>query len=105
MFDEAKAAIAKFARAKFYPYIDTTENQPNPGAEAAAFNSLMLPIVEWDGSGEPFMYQLYGTFPEVYVNQMVVPTGIAGIQAGQVDADNLNDPMAVGDTSLYPEAT
>lgn len=86
-------AIERFNR-WFYSWRDTTDNQPSPGAEAAAFTKQMLPITEWDGSGEPVLGQLSAFAPQVYVQQMVVPTGLAGIEAGQIAHPELSD---VGD--------
>jgi len=75
----------------FYKWINTTGNQPTAGAETMAFASLMLPIQEWKGPGEIVRRQLYLTAPQVYVTQQVVPTGIAGIAAGQVVSAPLMD--------------
>ena len=77
-------AIAKFMT-NFYQWINTTGRQPTPGAEAFAFAKQMLPLYDWKGPGEIVQEQLsaYGG-PQVFVPQSVVPTGIAGIQAGQI---------------------
>jgi hypothetical protein len=91
MSNAVHPAIARFNK-WFYSWIDTTDLQPTPGAEAAAFAKQMLPIAEWDGSGEPVMYQLQAFAPQIYVNQMIVPTGIAGIAAGQFGPNDLSEP-------------
>ncbi|MDE2019923.1 MAG: hypothetical protein KGJ13_06295 [Patescibacteria group bacterium] len=67
-----------------YGYVDTSPNQNYIGAEAAAFSKQMLPLLEWKGPGEVVDRQLICTAPQVYVTQQVVPTGIAGIAAGQI---------------------
>lgn len=90
MFNEIHPAIQKFMKG-FYVWADTTDNQPNPGAEAAAFIKQMLPLYEWDGPGEPFLIQLRAQNAPVYVSHMVIPTGIAGIVAGQIYNPQLSD--------------
>lgn len=90
MFDEIPKAFRKFS-AGLYQWADKTENLPNAGAEAAAFIKQSLPIQEWDGSGEPTLYQILAQTAPVYVTQMVVPTGIAGIAAGQIYNPQLSD--------------
>lgn len=90
MFNEVHPAIKKF-NDWFYSWIDTTDNQPNPGAEAAAFAKQMLPLQTFDGAGEDVLYQINAYSAPVYVAQMVVPTGIAGIVAGQIANPILSD--------------
>ncbi len=68
---------------QFYNWRDTSPQQNYIGAEAAAFETLMLPLLEWKGPGEVVAKQLLCTAPQVYVAHSVVPTGIAGIGAGQ----------------------
>lgn len=68
----------------FYGYVNTTGNQPTPGAEAFAFAKQMLPLFAVKGPGEIVRKQLHATAPQVFVAQTVVPTGIAGIAAGQI---------------------
>jgi hypothetical protein len=84
------------AFASFYWYVDTSKNQNYIGAEARAFAREMLPLVDWKGPGEVVQRQLIQTAPQVYVTQSVVPTGIAGVGAGQVWngqlVDNPNQP-------------
>jgi hypothetical protein len=75
--------ITSFFRG-FIGYINTTGNQPTPGAEAFAYAKQMLPLQEWKGPGEVVLKQAFLTAPQVYVAQTVVPTGIAGIGAGQI---------------------
>jgi hypothetical protein len=79
------------AQGQFYKWLNTTGKQPTPGAEAFAFSTIMLPLQDWKGPGEIVRKQLYLTAPQVYVNQMVIPTGIAGITAGQVALAELMD--------------
>lgn len=90
-WDQVHAAIRKF-NSSFYKWVDTSDNQPSPGAEAMAFTSLMLPIQVYDGAGENVLAQLraWPSVP-VFQYQMVVPTGIAGIVAGQIAPDALTD--------------
>jgi hypothetical protein len=76
---------------KFYSWVDTTNHQPTPGAEAFAFNSEMLPLQDWKGNGEIVRRQLYLTAPQVYQMQNVIPTGLAGIAAGQIYLAGLMD--------------
>ena len=83
-------AIQKFA-GQFYQWINTTVRQPTPGAEAFAFSTEMLPLQDWKGPGEIVRRQFAITSPPLYVMQMVVPTGIAGIAAGQVVSAPLSD--------------
>jgi hypothetical protein len=80
----AHVALQKFAT-NFYNWVNTTGRQPTPGAEAFAFAKQMLPLYDWKGPGEIVQEQLraYGG-PQVFIPQSVVPTGIAGIQAGQI---------------------
>jgi len=81
-------AVKKFS-GWLYAWRDTAENQPGPGAEAAAFVRQMLPLYEWDGPGEPVLYQIQAFSRPMVVPQMVIPTGISGIQAGQIGPDGL----------------
>lgn len=84
-------AAYKAMQGAFYRWINRTGKQPTPGAEAMAFASLSLPLQDWKGPGEIVRQQLYLTAPQVYVQQMVVPTGMAGIAAGQVALASLMD--------------
>jgi len=72
-------------------YVDTSSNQNYIGAEAAAFDRQMLPILEWKGPGEVVQRQLFAGAPPVYVQQVVKPTGIAGIVSGQIWNGGLQD--------------
>lgn len=83
--------LQSFLRKNFYPYINQTGNLPSAGAEAFAFNDFMLPINEWKGPGEVVRQQLMLTAPQVYQTQTPLPTGIAGIQAGQIALAQLMD--------------
>ncbi len=76
---------------KFYTWQNTTGNQPTPGAEAYAFSTEMLPLQDWKGPGEIVRQQFMFTSPQVFVPQSVIPTGIAGIAAGQVAMPQLMD--------------
>ena len=75
--------IIRAFNALFYNWRDTSAKQNFIGAEAAAFTTLMLPLQKLKGPGEVVKKQLMTYAPQVYVTQSVVPTGIAGIQAGQ----------------------
>lgn len=82
----------------FYKWIDTQGRQNYIGAEAQAFAEQMLPIYEWKGPGEVVLKQLIQTAPQVYVTHSVVPTGIAGIAAGQIwQGELVNNPNAAPD--------
>lgn len=72
-----------------YTYIDTTARQPAPGAEAFAFAQLMLPLLDWKGPGDIVQRNMQIQSRQLYVTQQVVPTGVAGIAAGQTFAGNL----------------
>lgn len=86
-------AYAQFM-GSLYKWLNRTANQPSPGAEAFAFANQMLPLYDWKGPGEIVRSQLYLTAPQVYITQTVVPTGIAGIAAGQVALAPLMDNPA-----------
>lgn len=79
-------------------WVDQTKNLPTPGTEAFAYAKQMLPILEWKGPGEVVLKQLHLTAPQVYQTQQVIPTGIAGIAAGQIWNGGLIDNPASGDT-------
>lgn len=79
-------------------YIDTQPRQNYIGAEAQAFARQSLPLYEWKGPGEVVVHQLRATAPQVYVTQSVVPTGLAGIAAGQIWNGQLIDNPNSGDT-------
>lgn len=87
----------KKLQGSFYKWVNTTGNQPTPGAEAFAFSTFMLPLQDWKGPGEIVRQQLHLTAPQVYVQQTVVPTGIAGITAGQVALHSLLDNPYTGE--------
>lgn len=82
-WDGVHPAIKNFF-AGLYDWVNTSARQNYIGAEAQAFAKQMLPTYEWKGPGEVVRKQLISTAPQVYVTQSVVPTGIAGIAAGQV---------------------
>lgn len=90
-------AAYKKLQGAFYKWINTTNKQPTPGAEAMAFSTLMLPLQDWKGPGEIVRRQLHLTAPQVYVQQTVIPTGLAGIAAGQVALHSLLDNPYTGD--------
>lgn len=79
-------------------YVDTSRNQNYIGAEAAAYQNLNLPIYEWKGPGEVVQRQLIATAPQFFQAQQVVPTGLAGIAAGQIWNGGLIDNPNNGDT-------
>lgn len=81
-----------------YGYIDTSARQNYIGAEAQAFAKQSLPLYEWKGPGEVVRHQLIATAPQVAVTQTPVPTGIAGIAAGQIWNGQLIDNPNNGDT-------
>lgn len=72
-----------------YTYINQTGNLPTAGAEAFAFSQQMLPLLDWKGSGDLVQKNMQINSRQLYVTQSVVPTGIAGIGAGQTYAGNL----------------
>lgn len=78
---------------RFYLWIDTKNRQPTAGAETFAFARQMLPLMDWKGPGEIVQRNMVITTPQVYVIQQVVPTGIAGIAAGQIAAATLNQSI------------
>lgn len=77
-------AIKEFFTSAMVSYQPTQGNQNFIGAEAAAYDKQMLPIIDWKGPGEVVLFQMQNTPPQVFVTQSVVPTGIAGIAAGQI---------------------
>lgn len=83
-------AFQKFI-GKYYQWKNTTGQQPTPGAEAFAFSKEMLPLYDWKGPGEIVLQQFNAFAPQVFVPQSVLPTGIAGIQAGTVQLAQLLD--------------
>lgn len=89
--------IREFFTSALTEYVDTSENQNFIGANAAAYERQMLPILEWKGPGEVVQRQLMAGAPPVVVQQVVKPTGIAGIAAGQIWngglQDNTNGPV------------
>lgn len=92
-------AIRQFFQG-FYKYTDTSRNQNYIGAEALAFSEQQLPYYMWKGPGEVVLRQAIQTAPQVYVTHTPVPTGIAGIAAGQMWNGQLYDPSSgaiVGD--------
>lgn len=75
-------------------WVNQTGNLPTPGAEAFAYAKQMLPLYEWKGPGEVVQKQLHATAPQSYQLQQVIPTGIAGIGAGQIWNGGLTDNPA-----------
>lgn len=90
-WDWVHPAIRQFFQG-FYKYTDTSRNQNYIGAEALAFSEQSLPPYMWKGPGEVVARQLIQTAPQVYVTHTPVPTGIAGIAAGQIWNGGLIDP-------------
>ena len=91
-------AIREFFTNAITSYRDTSANQNFIGAEAMAFERQMLPLYEWKGPGEVVYKQLIAGQQQVYVQQTVVPTGIAGIGAGQIWNGGLVDNPSASDT-------
>jgi hypothetical protein len=98
LWDYVHPAIKQFFTSALVSYEDTSGRQNYIGAEAAAYDKQMLPILEWKGPGEVVMKQLIQTAPQVFVTQSVVPTGIAGIQTGQMWNGGMADNPNAGDT-------
>lgn len=90
-------AIKAFFTSAVASYKDTSSRQNFIGAEAAAFQTLMLPVELVKGPGEVVWKQTINTAPQVYVTQSVVPTGIAGIASGQIWNGGLIDNPNVSD--------
>lgn len=70
---------------------DTSNNQNYIGAGAVALENQMLPLYALKGPGEVVLHQLITYAPQLYVQQVVKPTGIAGIGAGQIWNGGLQD--------------
>lgn len=98
LWDYVHPAIKRFFTSSVAGYEDTSQRQNYIGAEAYAFDTQMLPILEWKGPGEIVRKQLIQTAPQVFVTQQVIPTGIAGIATGQVWNGVLADNANAGDT-------
>ncbi len=90
-WDWVHPAIKEFFVNAITGYTDTSRSQNYIGSEAVAFTRRMLPLYEWKGPGEVVRKQALCTAPQVYVTQTVVPTGIAGIAAGQIWNGGLMD--------------
>lgn len=84
-------AIRDFFNRAIVQYVDTSKNQDFIGARAAAYSQQMLPIYAVKGPGEVTTQQLIATSPQVFVQQTTIPTGIAGIGAGQIWNGGLTD--------------
>lgn len=81
-------------------YRDTSRNQNFIGAEAMAYDKQMLPLYDWKGPGEVVQQQLIAMSPPVFQAQNVLPTGLAGIGAGQIWNGSLaNNPNVQPDLS------
>lgn len=92
-------AIARFMSNFIMPrYRDTSRNQNFIGAEAFALENQNLPIYEWKGPGEVVQRQLIATAPQFFQAQQVIPTGLAGIAAGQIWNGGLIDNPNNSDT-------
>jgi hypothetical protein len=94
--------IKEFFTSGVTSYRDTSANQNYIGAEAMAFDRLMLPLQETKGPGEVVWRQLLCTAPQVYVTQTPIVTGIPGIATGQMFPAGLTDNPFV-DQSLNQE--
>jgi len=100
LWDYVHPAVKRFFTSAMVGYEDTSARQNFIGAEAMAFDTQMLPVLEWKGPGEVVRKQLINTAPQVYITQQVLPTGIAGIAAGQIwngqliDNPNSSDILA-----------
>lgn len=94
--------IREFFTSGVVSYRDTQSNQNYIGAEAMAFDREMLPVNMWKGPGEVVRKQLIQTAPQVFVQHTPVPTGIPGIQSGQIWNGSMSDNPNGGDT-LQPE--
>lgn len=84
-------AIREFFTSAVTSYRDTQQGQNYIGAEAQAFDRRLLPYYLDKGPGEIVLKQLFAGAPQVYVAQSVVPTGLAGIQAGQIWNGEMSD--------------
>lgn len=92
-------AIKEFFTSALTSYRDTSTRQNYIGAEAMAFDKRLLPFYLDKGPGEIVLKQLYAGAAQVYVAQSVVPTGIAGIAAGQIWNGIMTDnPLTNGGT-------
>lgn len=86
--------IKDFFTSALTSYRDTGPDQNYIGARAMAYERQMLPLYEWKGPGEVVTQQLIAMTPPVFQNKQIIPTGIAGIGAGQIWNGTLaNNPM------------
>lgn len=93
-------AIKEFFTSNITSYRDTSADQNYIGAEAMAFDRRILPYYLDKGPGEIVLKQLMAGAPQVYVTQSVVPTGIAGIAAGQIwNGEMTDNPLTGGGTA------
>jgi hypothetical protein len=83
--------IRDFFTTALVEQVDTSEHQNYIGAMAVALENQMLPIYALKGPGEVVLQQLITYAPPLYVQQVVKPTGIAGIGAGQIWNGGLQD--------------
>lgn len=83
------AGILKRLRGGFNSWIAT--RFPTPGAENQAYTTNLLPLNWFVGGANLVQGQLGLSQPMVYVQQQSIPTGIAGIVAGQVRVPSLAD--------------
>jgi hypothetical protein len=90
--------LKRFFTSAVTSYHDTSRDQNYIGALALAYDNLMLPLKEWKGPGEVVRKQLIQTAPQVYQTHTPLPTGIAGIQAGQIWNGQLIDNPNASDT-------
>lgn len=89
-------AIREFFTSAITSYRDTSKNQNYIGAEAQAFDRRILPYYLDKGPGEIVLKQLMAGAPQVYVQQTPIPTGLAGIQAGQIWNGGMSDNPLTG---------
>lgn len=97
-WDWVHPKIKRFFTSAVASYTDTSERQNYIGARAYAFDTEMLPMQTIKGPGEVVLRQLIQTAPQVYQTHTPLPTGIAGIQAGQIWNGELVDNPNAGDT-------
>ncbi len=92
--------IQEFFTSATTSYRDQSSRQNYIGAEAMAFDRRLLPYYLDKGPGEIVRGQLLAGAPQVYIAQTPVPTGIAGIGAGQIWNGGLVDnPLTNGGTN------
>lgn len=92
--------VREFFTSALTPYIDQSSRQNFIGAEAMAFEAQHLPYYLDKGPGEIVRGQLMAGAAQVMIAQTPLPTGIAGIAAGQIWNGGLVDnPLTSGGTN------